>query len=654
MKDITSKFDKVLNASPYYNNVDHQPDASKDVIHNGPDRPMPYANQIGNYQRNKPVLNKSFHNSKFYIIGSGIAGLATAYYLIRDAHVPGKNITFIEQLHIEGGSMDGSGNPEDGYLIRGGREMDMTYENFWDLFQDIPAVELPHPYSVLDEYRLLNDNDSNYSKSRLIHNKGEIKDFSKLGLNKKDQLALVKLLLKKKEDLDDLTIDDYFSDTFKASNFWTFWRTMFAFEEWHSLLEFKLYMHRFLHDLDGLNDLSALVFPKYNQFDTFIKPLRNFLVDKGVQIQLNTLVKDLNINIQGETKVVTSIETVQDGKDTQLIIDKDDYVIVTTGSMTEDSAYGNNTQAPIQTIDNSTSGQSAGWKLWKNLAEKSPVFGRPKKFCGDIEKSSWMSATLTCKPSAFVEKLKQHSVNDPYSGKTVTGGIITITDSNWLMSFTCNRQPHYPTQPDDILVIWVYALFMDKDGNYVKKAMPECTGNEILAELCYHLGIEDQLDNVIENTKVRTAFMPYITSMFMPRAKGDRPEIVPQGCTNLGLIGQFVETNNDCVFTMESSVRTARVAVYSLLNLNKQVPDVYPSQYDIRHLLKATKSLNDNEPFVGEGILRKVLKGTYFEHILPTAHTPEEDEDKKDGFIQEQMTKFHDWMDHVRGKINLK
>ena len=196
---------------------------------------------------------------------------------------------------------------------------------------------------------------------------------------------------------------------------------------------------------------------------------------------------------------------------------------------------------------------------------------------------------------------------------------------------------------------------MDKDGNYVKKAMPECTGNEILAELCYHLGIEDQLDNVIENTKVRTAFMPYITSMFMPRAKGDRPEIVPQGCTNLGLVGQFVETNNDCVFTMESSVRTARVAVYSLLNLNKQVPDVYPSQYDIRHLLKATKSLNDNEPFVGEGILRKVLKGTYFEHILPTAHFPEEEEEEeKDTFIHEQMGKFHDWMDHVKGKINLK
>ena len=650
MKDVTKKFDKVLNASPYYNHVDHQPDANKDIIRNGPDRPLPYANQNGNYQRNKPIVLKSYENSKVYIIGSGIAGLAAAYYFLRDARVPGNNITFIEQLSIDGGSMDGSGNATEGYLIRGGREMDMTYENLWDLFQDIPAVELPEPYSVLDEYRLLNDNDSNYSKSRLISNKGIVEDFSKFGLSKKDQLELVKLLLKKKEDLDDLTIDNYFSKSFLASNFWTFWRTMFAFEEWHSLLEFKLYMHRFLHDIDGLNDLSALVFPKYNQYDTFISPLRKYLTSKGVKLQLNTLVNDLDIEISDEGKVVKGIVTQQGGKDEVIPVTDNDYVIVTTGSMTEDTAYGDNNKAPIQNIDNSTSGQSAGWKLWKNLATKSNIFGKPEKFCSNIEKSSWESATLTCKPSAFVDKLKQYAVNDPYSGKTVTGGIVTITDSNWLMSFTCNRQPHYPTQPDDVLVVWVYSLFMDKTGNYVKKTMPECTGNEILAELCYHLGIEDKLDNVIENTIVRTSFMPYITSMFMPRAKGDRPEIVPKGCKNLGLVGQFVETNNDCVFTMESSVRTARIAVYSLLNLNKQVPDVYPSQYDIRHLLKAAKTLNDNKPFVGEGLLRKLLKGTYYEHILPGSHTPEQEDEKKESFLKESFNKFHEWVDSVRGK----
>ena len=645
MEKLTSKFDKVLNASNV--KVVHAPDASKEIVRNTKEKSFPFADQVGNYQRNKAVPLKSFDKSKVYIVGSGIAGLSAAYYFIRDGRIPGENIIFIEQLHVEGGSMDGAGNVEDGYIIRGGREMDFSYENLWDLFQDIPAVELPEPYSVLDEYRLLNDNDPNYSKSRLINNRGQIKDFSKFGLNKKDQLSIVKLLLKKKEDLDDITIEQYFSKTFLESNFWTFWRTMFAFENWHSLLECKLYMHKFLHAIDGMRDFSCLVFPKYNQYDTFIKPLREFLQKKGVKLQFNTLVKDLELHSDIEGKLVKGIITEQDGAEKIIPITQDDYVIITTGSMTEDTAYGNNTEAPILQIDNSTSGMSPGWKLWKNLAAKSSIFGKPDKFCSNIEKSSWESATLTCKPSVLTEKLKEYTVNDPYSGKTATGGIITITDSNWLMSFTCNRQPHFPTQPDDILVLWVYALYMDKEGNYIKKKMPECTGNEILNELCYHLGIEDKIDNVIENTIVRTSFMPYITSMFMPRAKGDRPNVVPAGCKNLGLVGQFVETNNDVVFTMESSIRTARIAVYELLNLTKQVPDINPLQYDIRQLLKASSTLNDDQPFVGEGVLRKVLKNTYFEHILPEDNHHEE----KESFLHEHLGKFKDWISEIKEKI---
>ena len=641
MKKITDKFDSFLSKSKEYGNVNHEPDSNKEIQLNTKEKTMPFSDQIGNYQRNIGIPPKSYENSKVYIVGSGIAGMSAAYYFIRDGKIPGKNIIFLDQLHVDGGSLDGAGNAEDGYIIRGGREMDMTYENLWDMFQDIPAEELPEPYSVLDEYRLVNDNDPNYSKARLIHNQGEIQDFSKFGLERKDQLAIVKLLLKKKEDLDDLTIEDYFSQEFLDSNFWFFWRTMFAFENWHSLLECKLYMHRFLHAIDGMKDFSCLVFPKYNQYDTFITPLRKHLESKGVQIQLNTLVKDLDIHSNIHGKVVEGIVTEQDGKEVRIPIGKDDYVIVTTGSMTEDTFYGTNKTAPIIKMDNDSSGQSAGWKLWKNLASKSEIFGRPEKFCGDIEKSSWESATLTCKPSAFTEKLKEYTINDPYSGKTATGGIITITDSDWLMSFTCNRQPHFPNQPDDVLVLWVYSLYMDKEGNYIKKPMPQCTGDEILTELCYHLGILDQIDDVIENTIVHTTFMPYITSMFMPRAKGDRPNVVPEGCKNLGLVGQFVETNNDIVFTMESSVRTARIAVYELLNLNKQVPDIIPLQYDIRQLLKATKSLNDYRPIPGESILKKILKDSYFEHILPESETLEEEHES---FFQEQFHKIQEWI----------
>ncbi|MCZ8548552.1 oleate hydratase [Mesorhizobium qingshengii] len=590
----------------------------------GPNNTLPPPDMVGPYMRNRAVPVEPVEGRKAWIIGSGIAGLAAAFYMIRDGGMKGEDITILDTMNVAGGSLDGAGNAEDGYIIRGGREMNFNYDNFWDVFQDVPALELPEGYSVLDEYRLVNDNDANWSKARLMHKQGQIRDFSTLGLSKSHQWEIVKLLLKRKEDLDDITIEQYFSESFLETNFWYLWRSMFAFENWQSLLEVKLYMHRFFDAIDGLTDMSALVFPKYNQYDSFVVPLTRLLKEKGVKLQFDTRVHDLDMIEGAGGRTVVAIRSERGGKDESIAIGPKDVVFALTGSMTEGTAYGDMDLVPVLARGNTEPGEDSDWTLWKNLARKSPVFGKPEKFYGNVRGSMWESATLTCKPSPFVDKLKELSVNDPYSGRTVTGGIITFTDSNWVLSFTCNRQPHFPTQPDDVLVLWVYALLMDKDGNYVKKPMPDCTGREILAELCYHLGIVDQLDEIAANTKVRLALMPYITAQFMPRAAGDRPRVVPEGCTNLALLGQFVETSNDIIFTMECSVRTARIGVYTLLGLPKQVADISPTQYDIRNLLKGARALNNNEPFPGERLLHRLLDKTYYAHILPPL--PEQEE----------------------------
>ena len=339
-----------------------------------------------------------------------------------------------------------------------------------------------------------------------------------------------------------------------------------------------------------------------------------------------------------EALTTTAIKCRSHGEKITIKIDTRDLVFVTNGSIVEDTAYGDDDTVPELKINSDNPDVGSSWHLWKNLAKKSPVFGRPEKFCGNIPKTMWESATLTCTPSPLIDKLKELSVNDPYSGKTVTGGIITFTDSEWLMSFTVNRQPHFPDQPDDVIVLWVYALHMDKPGNYVKKSMPECTGKEILAEMCFHLGLIDQIAEIVAATKVRIALMPYITAQFMPRAKGYRPWAVPDGCTNLACIGQFVETLNDVVFTLESSVRTARTGVYTLLGIKKQVPDIFAGQYDIRRLLRATRTLNNNEAFLGEGILRHLLGGTYFEHILPLGPDEETADLRKPGMFEKQLS----------------
>jgi oleate hydratase len=381
-------------------------------------------------------------------------------------------------------------------------------------------------------------------------------------------------------------------------------------------------MHRFLHLMDGLNDMTSLVFPKYNQYDSFVRPLVGWLKNKGVTFQYNTVVEDFEMDTSEATLTTTAIKCRRNDTQEMIKVGARDLVFVTTGSIVEDTAYGDADTVPELKVGAHHPGPESGWQIWKNLVQKSLVFGRPDKFCGNVPASMWESATLTCKPSPLIDKLKELSVNDPSSGKTVTGGIITFTDSNWLMSFTVNRQPHFPNQPEDVVVIWVYALLMDKPGDYVSKTMPECTGNEILTEMCFHLGLIDQVDAVLAATKVRTALMPYITGQFMPRAKSDRPWVVPKGSVNLACLGQFVETHNDVVFTLESSVRTARIGVYSLLGIKKQVPDIFPGQYDIRRLLRATRTLNNDEPFLGEGILRHLLSKTYFEHRPRSSYGP--------------------------------
>lgn len=652
-KKTISKFDISATAPEGF---EHEPDATKDFWHNTPKGTLPPYDFISPYARHKTLPTPGIENRSAWIVGGGIGGLAAAFYLIRDAHMPAENITILEEMSIEGGSMDGQGNPEDGYIIRGGREMNWNYDILWDLFQDIPAAELPEGYSVLDEYRLINDNDPNYSKARLIKSCGEILDATDFGLNKSQQWELIKLMLKRKETLDDITIEEYFSAGFLKSNFWFLFRTMFAFKNCHSLLETKLYLHRFLDSIDGFGDMSLLVFPKYNQYDTFIKPLSDYLRKKGVKFQFDTCVHDLDMNFTDDKKTVAGLQAITKGQKQYIAIEPKDLVFALNGSMTEQTAYGDMDTVPVLTCEKNDPGKDSGWNLWKNLAEKSPVFGNPEKFYGNVDKSMWESATLTCKPSPLIDKLKTLSVNDPYSGRSVTGGIITITDSNWLLSVTCNRQPHYPEQPDDILVLWVYGLLMDKKGNKIEKTMAECTGKEILTELCFHLNIEEQLDDIVANTKVRTALMPYITAQFMPRAAGDRPRPVPQGCTNLGIVGQFVETRNDVIFTMETSIRTARIGVYKLLNIPKQVPDISPTQYDIRNLIKGARALNSGKPFIGERLLHRLLDKTYFAHILPPL--PEADNKKQTHFEEElndllgkgniAIHKFTNWVSSMR------
>ncbi|MCR1875617.1 oleate hydratase [Paraclostridium bifermentans] len=565
---------------------------------------------MSNFQNIKTLKPSFIENKHAYLIGGGIASLAAAVFLIRDGHMDGNHITILEETDILGGAMDGCGSFENGYLIRGGREMEEHYECTWDLFSSIPSLDDP-TISILEEFRDLNIKDPNESTCRILENCGEKGDFSSLGLNDLHIKQLAKLFLATEDDLGQTTVDQFFDKSFFDTNMWCFWRSMFAFETWHSVVEMKRYMERFIHLLPGMNSMKNIMFSKYNQYDSFILPLKNWLKAKGVIFNLNSQVTNLSMEINEDIKKVTAIHLLRDKNKEVINVTENDLVFVTTGSMTENSTIGNMDTAPILNSD-----EGACWTLWKNISKNHPSFGNPEVFCSDIDKSKWESFTITCKDSKLIKKLQDLTGRDPYSGKVVTGGIITIKDSNWLLSITCNRQPHFINQPKDVIVLWAYGLFPDNIGNFVKKKMCDCTGSELAMELLYHMGLENDIPEILTTINVIPCMMPYVTSQFMPRIKGDRPDVVPEGSVNFAFLGQFVEIPGDCVFTVEYSVRSAMMGVYSLLNIDRNIPEVYPSKYDIRSISAATKTLYGKRPLPGEFLIKKLLQNTSLDGLI--------------------------------------
>ena len=552
---------------------------------------MYYTN--GNYEAfARPRKPKDVDAKSAWLIGSGLASLSAAAFLIRDGQMPGDHIHILEEAALPGGACDGLNIPELGFVIRGGREMENHYECLWDLYRSIPSLEVENA-SVLDEFYWLNKDDPNFSKNRATLKQGDSANTgNRFDLSDEAALELMRLFFTPDEDLYDKTIDDVLDEEFYKSNFWLYWQTMFAFEKWHSALEMKLYLQRFLHHIGGLPDLSALKFTKYNQYESLILPLVAYLKENGVQFHYGVKVTNVLFHFLPDKKVAHQMVLLRDGKEEVMELTEHDLVFVTNGSCTESAALGDNHHAPKLTVED---GEGSSWGLWKNIAVQNPLFGRPEKFCSDIQATKWESATVTLLDDRIAPYVQEICQRDPYSGKVVTGGIVTVKDSAWLMSWTFNRQPHFKAQPQGQLVGWIYGLYPDEPGDYVGKPMQECTGAEICMEWLYHLGVPENLIEELARESASTVpcMMPYVTAFFMPRAAGDRPDVVPQGCVNFAFLGQFAQTERDTIFTTEYSVRTAMEAVYTLLDVERGVPEVYGSVYDVRCLLNAAHYLLD-------------------------------------------------------------
>ncbi|SDE91289.1 oleate hydratase [Cellulophaga baltica] len=499
---------------------------------------------------------------KAYCLGGGLGSLAAAAFMIRDGGMLGSQITIFEKLPSLGGCLDGARLEDGSYSLRGGRMLTTdAYECFWGLFQDIPSIH-NKGISVNEETIAFNKKHIAHSQARLVDKNRHIVDTATMNFTMHDRLEFLTLLEASEEKLGTSKITDWLSPEFFTTNFWYMWQTTFAFEPWHSAVEFKRYLHRFMNEFPRINTLAGVKRTEYNQYDSLVRPLQAWLQEKGVNFELATTVDDIAVEeIDGKVTVI-SVSVIGPKGAKQVAVAPDDLVIFQNGSMVDASSIGSMEQAPAKI----TKADSKGWTLWEKLAKGRPDFGNPAPFNTSIPESFWESFTVTFKTSEFFDKLEKMSGN-----KAGTGGLVTFKDSSWLMSVVLYNQPHFIGQPDDVFILWGYALYGNRVGDFVPKTMIECNGQEILTELAGHLNFDD---SVFEGAICVPCRMPYITSMFMPRATSDRPKPVPASSKNLAFVSQFVEIPDDVVFTVEYSVRAAQTAVYQLLNIDREIPKI--------------------------------------------------------------------------------
>ncbi|WP_457605724.1 oleate hydratase [Nitratifractor sp.] len=528
------------------------------------------------------MKQKADEETRIYMVGAGLANLAAAYYAIESAGVDPQKITFYEQWEVAGGALDGSGDPERGYLIRGGRMHEKHYHCYWDLLSHIPSYDDPE-VSVYEETMEFNSRFVSDAHARLLRD-GKRMDLSSYGLSKADQLAMTKLLFTPESRLEYLRIEEWFSGEFFTTNYWLLFTSMFAFQKWSSLMEARRYMLRFMHLMPGMKRLEGILRTRYNQYHSVVVPLQRWLEEKGVRFELNRAVEEIDFELEGERKRAMALR-LGDGE--RIGLGAKDYCFFINGSIVDGADEGDLEHVPrLKGVE-----ETGSWKLWKRIAAKDPSFGNPEVFCGAVDKSKWYSFTVTLRDSTFHDYMEEFTGN--LDG---TGGLVTMTDSNWLMSIVIARQPHFPDQPKDVKVFWGYGLYADRIGNKVRKPMGECSGREILEELWYHLKIEELMAPVMDSDRLVNCIpvaMPFIDSLFMPRGLKDRPKVLPEGSENFAFLGQFTEVEEDCVFTVEYSVRTAQEAVFGLFDCGREPLPVYVGAHHPLAVMRAAQAISE-------------------------------------------------------------
>jgi oleate hydratase len=519
---------------------------------------------------------------KAHIVGGGFGGLAAAALLIRNADMSGPDITVYEADDKLGGGFFLAGDAKSGYNLPGSI-FDREFRCALDLLGKIPTQAYSN-INVAEQFLTFNKEHPFVDQTHIVdRNLRRIHD-QRYGLNLSDGLRLAKLSLTREASLDGQLIKDWFSPRFFATEFWLLWSTLMGSLPQHTIIEFRRYLNRFIYLFPDLSTMANVLRSQFNQHEAFVEPLVAWLESKQVNFLKSAFVSDIEFTEFPNRMTVNRLKFERGSASMSVDIVSNDIVLVTTGSQAADLSAGT-----MDTPPGPPPNPGRSWALWRKLAGKHKGFGNPDAFFGDdrIADSRWVTFTVTTTGSEFLDEITNLTHSGPGSG-----GLLTLKDSNWVISLSIFEQPEVLNQPPGTFVWWGYGLLPEKEGNFHPKPMYQCTGEEILRELLQHLGLkkgESKTEEIVRTSICIPCNMPYVNNIWLPRKRGDRPPVVPEGVTNLGLLGQYVELERDIAFTFEYSTRTAWEAIYRLLKRGPAPPNVYQGQYDLKGVWAATK-----------------------------------------------------------------
>ena len=560
---------------------------------------------------------------KAIMIGAGLSNMAAAVYLIQEGKWSGDQITFYALDNY--GSNDGSPTQDvkddywnknhpmenqKGYIARGGRMLNYrTYVDLMDLLDQVPSMTEPG-LTAAEDTRQFDAAHPTYDKARLLTGGQGIVDGGKLGLNHQSRKLLTQLIMmpdSQEEKLDNITIADYFKDNteFFESNFWFMWETTFAFRTRSSAQELRRYMHQMIYEFTQIEHLVGVNRTRYNQYESIMKPLINYLEKEGCHIVLNRRVVDWKFKdskMQDEI-TVTGLHMVNTKTDENefVPVDDDTAVIFTNGSITDSATLGDFNTPAAENMD-----YGAASSLWKKASDHFYNLGNPDKFFADRDASEWVSFTLTTKNHLFLNEIARITTQEP--GNALNSFISTepvtpLGQKDVTMSIVVHHQPHFTSQKPNETVLWGYFLYPRRHGEIIDKPYIEMTGKEMLQELIGQLSkvdpgpinISDKEEEIMDSViNCIPVYMPYASALFNNRAKSDRPKVIPKHSTNLAFTGEFVEQPYQMIFTENSAVRSGEIAAFHFAGIPMSRLVKTPRyDKDVKTLLRAAKKMFD-------------------------------------------------------------